>query len=266
MLINSQTKISVLIKHNMEAIDVIASINPHFKKLKNPILRALLAPRVNIAEASKIGKCSIDVMFEKLKSIGFSIDTNEKDTQEEINLTNVNKEIIPTKSIDVRPIIKKGEDPFLIILNAAKNLKKDETLEVINSFEPIPLIRIFRQKGFICSTIQKEENLFSSFFQKTDVKLNFELPKLVKELEEKEFIYEDNATKDNQIELDVRDLEMPLPMLTILENLEHLPQQKVLKVFHKKVPQFLIPELERRAYYMQYYVKSEDEVIILISK
>jgi TusA-related sulfurtransferase len=47
-------------------------------------------------------------------------------------------------------------------------------------------------------------------------------------------------------DIDVRDLEMPLPMLTILSALEELPEGEALYVHHKKVPQYLLPELAER--------------------
>lgn len=266
MLINRNTKISVIIKHNMEAIASIASINPHFKKLKNPVLRALLAPRVNLAEASKIGKCSVEDLFEKLKLIGFKIDESEKNIPENKANILIEQEIVPTKTIDVRPIIQKAEDPFLLIMNAVKDLKTSETLEIINSFEPIPLIRILSKKGFLCSTVQKRENLYSTYFKSNaDNSLNINSSSII-ELNQEDFNLEDLKSKDKQTEIDVRDLEMPLPMLTILEQLEQLPKKFVLKVYHKKVPQFLIPELEERDFIMKYYIKTDEEVLLLISK
>lgn len=39
MIITENTRISEIIKHDSRTIDVIASINKHFKKLKNPVLR-----------------------------------------------------------------------------------------------------------------------------------------------------------------------------------------------------------------------------------
>jgi len=49
-------------------------------------------------------------------------------------------------------------------------------------------------------------------------------------------------------EIDVRDLEMPMPMVTILEEIEGVAEGHALYVHHKKLPQYLIPELEDRGY------------------
>lgn len=56
MKINRQTKISAIIRHNSAAIE---AINPHFNKLRNPILRKVLAPRVTVEDAALIGGCKL---------------------------------------------------------------------------------------------------------------------------------------------------------------------------------------------------------------
>jgi hypothetical protein len=54
-------------------------------------------------------------------------------------------------------------------------------------------------------------------------------------------------------EIDVRDLEMPLPMQNILLGIEKLNDGEALFVHHKRIPQFLLPELKKRNW--QYVAK-----------
>ena len=74
MNFNKNTRISTLIKENEKTIDVIASINKNFLKLKNPILRRVLAPRVSVSDAAKVGGVKIDVLISKLEEIGFEFE------------------------------------------------------------------------------------------------------------------------------------------------------------------------------------------------
>ena len=74
MQISASTKISTLIKENEGVIDVIASINKHFKKLQNPFLRKMLAPRVSIADAARVGGVPVCVMIDKLRDFGFEVE------------------------------------------------------------------------------------------------------------------------------------------------------------------------------------------------
>ena len=59
---------------------------------------------------------------------------------------------------------------------------------------------------------------------------------------------------------------MPMPMMTILETLETLPEQKALYVHHKRIPVFLLTELKERNF--EYRIKEiqEGEVYLLIFK
>ena len=64
--------------------------------------------------------------------------------------------------------------------------------------------------------------------------------------------------------VDVRKLEAPLPMLTILDELEKLEPENALYVYHKRIPVFLLPELQEKKF--DYLIKeiSDDEVHLLI--
>ena len=254
MKINSNTKISKIIKHNRDAIDVIASINPHFKKLKNPILRKVLAPRVSIADAARIGKCEIDVMLNALSEIGFEIDrTISKSTEKETVDSKIFEDKIKegkVKTLDVRPTIEKGEDPFNFILEEIEVLDQGHILEIINSFEPIPLIKILNKKGYE-SLVKSSGDVVKTYFLKSDTTRSSSEDQqsrvfflTLAELEKKRMEFAESSK-----EIDVRDLEMPLPMVTILNEIEELRKDQALYIHHKKVPQYLLPELEDRNVY-----------------
>ena len=70
----------------------------------------------------------------------------------------------------------------------------------------------------------------------------------------------------NMETIDVRKMEMPLPMHAILEALDHLPAGKALFVNHKRIPVFLLPELTDRE--MDYRIKeiADGNVHLLIFK
>lgn len=169
-MINSETKIDTLLRAHPEALEAIVSISPKFTKLRNPVLRALMAPRASLSMASKVGNCSVEDFYKKLEPLGFVIDR------------------IPTRSKQTEEVIPGSPD-------------WDETL-----------------------------------FHFTD----------------------------KMETLDVRTLEMPQPMLSILDALEQLPENHALFVYHKRIPLFLLPELKERK--MDYRIKplSGGEVHMLI--
>jgi hypothetical protein len=64
----------------------------------------------------------------------------------------------------------------------------------------------------------------------------------------------------------VRKLEMPGPMMAILEAINTLAPEKALFVYHKRIPVFLLPELREKGF--DYRVKeiATNEVHLLIFK
>lgn len=72
--------------------------------------------------------------------------------------------------------------------------------------------------------------------------------------------------KNKMVNIDVRQLEMPGPMMAILEKLEKLDSDKALYVHHKRIPVFLLSELKDRKF--EYRIKeiSDSEVFLLIFK
>lgn len=253
MKINSQTKISALIKENPETIEAIASINPHFNKLRNPVLRKILASRVTVADAARIGKCEPAEIFAKLAAIGFEVEREE--TGDRIEAVSSQHSLIQeaieagrVETLDVRPILAGGVDPFKEIMGVLKTLPPGFALEVINTFEPAPLILILKNKGYL-SEVRNEAGVIYTYFLKVGEE-PVQAPAAdhffrvsIEELEQHKESYRGRCR-----EIDVRDLEMPLPLVTILNELEGLPENHALFVHHKKTPQYLLPELEERGF------------------
>jgi hypothetical protein len=71
MIINADTKIAKILKQNPAALEAIISITPKFEKLRNPLLRKLMAGRTSIGMASKISGCKLDEFFKKLAPLVF---------------------------------------------------------------------------------------------------------------------------------------------------------------------------------------------------
>lgn len=270
MKINQQTKISALIKENEKSIDAIASINPHFNKLRNPILRKVLASRVTIADAARIGKCDIEVFFNKLAEIGFEVEINPI-LKEEKTENSPHNEILnaiqleKVTTLDVRPSLARGDDPFKEIMAALEILQDGFALEIINTFEPTPLIKIVNSKGYVSMVKTEGEVIYTYFFKSDVVQKTPSNNKLVFKVSIEELEKEKANCKKEIHEVDVRDLEMPLPMVTVLKELEKLKDGDMLYVHHKKIPQYLLPELAERNFKIWIAEVDDENVKLLIS-
>jgi uncharacterized protein (DUF2249 family) len=150
---------------------------------------------------------------------------------------------------DVRPTLASGVDPFEAIMGKLKEMNDDQTLLVINTFEPIPLLNILKTKGYEYEVERPEDGAVYTYLKKIvegDVKSTSEKEEIAGD----EFTYDqvEARFKDRMHEIDVRDLEMPMPMVTVLEEVEKIDSSNALYVHHKKLPQYLLPELSDRGY------------------
>lgn len=270
MLISPKTKISAILKANPKAVEAIASINPHFEKLRNPILRKILASRVTIADAARIGNANVATFFEKLEPLGFQMENDSvlaAKTPAIVRLESKTKPAeMPTNftELDVREAIETGNDPFNLIIDAVNNLNINQALKLINSFEPTPLITILRKRGYRHFTEEISNDLVYTYFYQTvensTEKVETETkPEATNTFEAIQHQYDGLLHK-----IDVRNLEMPLPMTTILQALEKLPTGEALFVIHKRIPQFLLPQLTERGFAYTHREIRADRVDLII--
>jgi uncharacterized protein (DUF2249 family) len=249
VIINVNTKIGTIIKHQPGALEAIVGISTAFEKLRNPLLRKIMAGRTSIAMASKVGGCTVEIFFNALKPFGFETDTNELPAaivkkQWPGFLLSLKKDQLVT--LDVRPIIAKGEDPLNNITQKVKSLKPGQVLKIINSFEPVPLIQLLEKKGFEVYADVINQQLVETYFNKATASEQSDQPAEVASSKSWNEALQKFGEKKKF--LDVRQLEMPLPMINIMEALQTLAADEVLFVYHKRIPVFLLPELTERKF------------------
>ncbi len=268
--ISDKTRIFELLNYNKDGvIDALVNLNKNFSKLKNPILRNLLARRVTIADACKIAGCTISDFMERMKQIGFSVDTDQSD---EVQLSQPTSEIKKSDSyleLDVRPILAQDQDPLKAILASINKLEENQGLKLINTFEPLPLIHLLADKGFSHFVETVDNNTVITYFNRAP-----SVEKEIISLPTDEFTVNEGPF-DNLLAaiapakikyLDVRQLEMPKPMLSILEQTQHLAIGDALFVYHKKIPVYLLPELEKQGLKYLFKDVSTGNVNMLIYK
>ncbi|NCI46276.1 DUF2249 domain-containing protein [Sediminibacterium soli] len=261
--VNAATKIAALIQADPAAIDAIAEINPHFKKLRNPVLRKMLASRVTIADAARIGKCSVEDFFAKLRPRGFVVgdeDVFSPPAEKPGKIT------VPDRPfdlrLDVRADIENGHDPFRKIMHSVSALEPGQTLLLINLFEPVPLIRLLRDKQYTAETVQASENEVHTYISRGEAGGSIE------ETAEAGGAFDTIRERfANRMQvIDVRDLPMPQPMMTILNALESLPDNTALFVHHKRIPRFLLPELKQKNFEVVFQQAGDGVQLVIYKK
>lgn len=273
--INERTKISELLKQHPDALETLVAISPAFKKLRNPVLRSLMAGRTTIAMASKIGDCSPEDFFKAFGPLGFKVEASPASPGqgEGVPKTEPRPEVLvnlpPERLVrfDASALLAEGKDPLRPIQKTVKSLQPGEVLMIINTFEPVPLIKLLERQGFRTHIdFMGPDRVETYFYRDSQGDAPQGELQIGEEVETGTGDWEPllKRFENNMEEVDVRHLEMPMPMMTILERLETLPREKALYVYHKRIPVFLLTELRERQFDYRIREVGPGEVYLLI--
>ncbi len=293
MKITPQTKIVDAIKAHPELIDVLASYNSHFELLKNPIMRKTFARLATVKHAAKVAGVNLTELIKLLNSaIGETVSDADMVEREDskpasdmpvnpvretrsltggfkplsvldpVGFSNGVKAVIEQKhvktvNLDVRDIMKKGGEPFHVIMQTAAKIKQGEALVLETIFEPAPLYDVLKRRGFEHQTeVLAEEHVRIWFYRVTKKE----------DKQGKTDIRERIREEGDTVYLDVEGLEPPQPMALILETMAKLDPSKTLVVHHERVPVFLYPKLEERGYKYETHEFDSRNVKLIIKK
>lgn len=270
--IHGDTKIAAIIKANKDSIEAIAGVAKVFEKLRNPFLRKMLAPRTTLNEAARMAGCGVQEIARKLEPLGFifingqEAEQNKKavrEIPEFVRLLTPEEEQV----LDVRADLQGGNDPLKKIMQAVNGLPQGQVLRIINTFEPAPLISLLAKKGFESYVMHLSGSEVHTFFKLRATDKKEGVPAIDEQIEmvtEAAFSDQLAAFGSRLKKVDVREMEMPMPMVTILESLSALPREHALLVSHKRVPIFLFSELRERNFQYIMNKAAENEVQLLI--
>lgn len=152
--------------------------------------------------------------------------------------------------LDVRPVLDKGGDPFRLIMKTVAELDGSEALHLVVGFEPKPLYEVLRAQG-LASITECKEGVWNVFFYRDGVAPVAPSDERVPLLP--------------PVELDVRGLEPPGPMVTILEKLAELGPGARLEVRHHREPVLLYDKLKLRGYAARTEKLADGEYLVRIA-
>jgi hypothetical protein len=142
------------------------------------------------------------------------------------------------ETLDVRPVLAAGGEPFSLIMAAAKRVPAGGVLLLVAPFDPAPLKKVLGKQGFESYSRPRASDHWQVYFHRTS---------------------RDAAAaegggpartwlEDGESHIDVRGLPAPQPMLAILGLIDGDPALDALVVHHDREPHFLYPELADRGW------------------
>jgi TusA-related sulfurtransferase len=135
-------------------------------------------------------------------------------------------------TVDVRPILKAGGEPFAEIMTAVASLAPGQTLRLLATFKPVPLFGVMGGKGFDHQEREIGGGDWEVVFTPKAAQASTSRPV--------------TQAKGAGATLDTRGLEPPEPMVRVLAAVEAMAPGAVLEVFTEREPVFLYQELAAR--------------------
>ena len=256
-MITGDLTIAELIETYPRLIDVLADYHPHFGRLRNRVLRRVMAPRVTITEAARMaGVRAEDLVTTLRRAAGDAASGAERAVSGMVDAEDVPSTPRPDllagvpdsrrTVVDVREDVRRGEEPFAKIMAAVRALGSDRVLVLRAPFEPIPLYDVLGKRGYAHWTERHASDDWAVWFYREAVAGTGEAARDPAAAGEPPAA-SGKTTQAVEV-IDVRGLEPPQPMVRVLDALERLGPASRLEVFHDRRPVFLYPQLDDRGF------------------
>ena len=237
-MITADSNLGQLLDEHPGLVEVLAACHDHFARLRNRMLRRVMAPRVTVGQAAAVAGVPVADLVATLRRAvgepeGAPTTAVSASTVVEPGPRPAELDRLQVVEVDVREDIQRGEEPFARIAAAAKALGAADALVVRAPFEPVPLYDVLGRRGLAHWTEQLAADDWRVWFHRGAVQPASVSP---------------TAAPADAGALDVRGLEPPLPMVRVLERLDALAPGDTLTVLHERRPIFLYPQLDARGF------------------
>jgi uncharacterized protein (DUF2249 family) len=149
--IEASDRLQTLFERDERLIDVVASHSPHLAKLRNSLMRRVMARVTTVAQVARLCNMSTESLVRDLNRV-LGIDSITGNTVNGEMIAN-RDDLTPfppfksTVELDVREELSDGGEPFSRIMSAIAALGDGEILHLRAPFEPVPLLSVLEKRG-----------------------------------------------------------------------------------------------------------------------
>ena len=165
--IEPETKIAALLEHYAELEDVLISMAPPFRKLKNPILRRSVAKVASLRQAAVVARIPVDELVNRLRAAVGQPQTGGTEKEDENNAYFTGQPKWFDEIKVVKTFVESDLDtnvmPLTPLLEHARKMQEGEIVELITTYLPAPGIDIMKEKGFQTWSMARGEFVKSYF-------------------------------------------------------------------------------------------------------
>lgn len=257
-------RVSDVLARDESLVEVFARHSPNFARLRNRAMRRVMAPLVTVEQAARIAGIPVGALLRDLNAALGAAEAAAPSAAviEAPAAAAVSRRPAEAAEVelDVRPLLRAGEEPFSRIMAAVAGLGPHEVLHLRATFEPLPLLTVMAKRGFLSETAEHASDDWSAWFWRGGAGAAPAPP--TAEITGRSQPRSGNA--ERTIELDVRGLEPPEPLMRTLAALETLPPGWSLLQVNSRVPQLLFPLLAEQGFACEVDESHADRVLVRI--
>jgi uncharacterized protein (DUF2249 family) len=153
--------------------------------------------------------------------------------------------------LDVRDDLSRGREPFGKIMQAVSKLPEKQDLVLVAPFEPVPLYHVLEAQGFSHEASKTDSGDFQIRFtrQALDSRpVSVQQTPNIKHQPPSPGRRAASCAGQSSVEVDVRGLEPPQPLVKILEAVAALPAGSRLRALTDRRPMHLYAQLAERGF------------------
>lgn len=238
----AETRVGDAIAADADVVDRLVALSPIFAKLRNPVLRKMMARLVTFGDAAKVSGVPLDAILRAANGDAFSGKAAPRGPTAAAPPEAAPEWVASIDEdaairLDVRPILAAGDEPFAAIMRTAAKIPERGSLILDAPFDPVPLRRVLANKGFRAHAQELAPDHWRVCLQRAGETAPVAPPGEAS-------VWREHGTAH----IDVRGLEPPQPMLAVLRLIERDDVGDTVIVHHEREPMFLYPELAERGW------------------
>ncbi len=167
--ITPDSRLGEVLERWPELEQVLVELSPHFRALRNPVLRRTVAKVATLRQVSKVSGVGLGVLVATRRAgAGLAPAAAEEEAGEiAAERPAWADERSAARSHDARAAIEAGEHPMPRVMADLAALADGEVYALVTPFEPAPLVDLARGKGFLAFSVAEGDALVRTYFRRT---------------------------------------------------------------------------------------------------
>jgi hypothetical protein len=164
--ITPETKIGSLLERWPALEELLVSLSPHFRALKNPVLRRTVAKVATVRQAASVAGLPLGEVVDRLREGAGLPPLALAGAAEETARPAWASAAAVVRTHDARAAIANERQPLPEVMADLAALRPGEVYALVTPFVPAPLVELAREKGFEAYSVREGPDAVRTWFRR----------------------------------------------------------------------------------------------------